>query len=75
LAGKVKSNFKFISEVIMRTDKEKNFKVLPNRWIVERTFAWFESYRRLSKDFEYQNDTAEAMIQLVMIRLMLNRLY
>lgn len=74
LADKVKSNFKFILEVIMRTDKEKNFKVLPKRWIVERTFAWFESYRRLSKDFEYQKDTAEAMIQLAMIRLMLNRL-
>jgi len=63
LAGKVKSNFKLISEVIMRTDKEKNFKVLPNRWIVERTLAWLVSDRKLIKDFEYQNDTAEAMIQ------------
>ena len=47
----------------MRTDKEKNFKVLPNRWIVERTLAWLVSDRKLIKDFEYQNDTAEAMIQ------------
>lgn len=70
----VKLKFNFILEVIMRTDKEGTFKVLPKRWIVERTFAWFESYRRLSKDFEYQTDTAEAMVQLAMIRLMLNRI-
>ena len=38
------------------------------------TFSWFESYRRLSKDYEYQIETSETMIQLVMIRLMLNRI-
>ncbi|HZL09738.1 MAG TPA: IS5/IS1182 family transposase, partial [Prolixibacteraceae bacterium] len=38
------------------------------------TFAWFESYRRLSKDFEYRTDTSEAMIQFAMIKLMLNRI-
>jgi len=45
---------------------------MPKRWVVERTFAWFESYRRLSKDFEFNTDTSEAMIQLAMIKLMLN---
>lgn len=74
LIEKVKLKFNFILEVIMRTDKENTFKVLPKRWIVERTFAWFESYRRLSKDFEYHTSTAEAMVQLAMIRLMLNRI-
>lgn len=74
LIEKVKLKFNFILEVIMRTDKEETFKVLPKRWIVERTFAWFESYRRLSKDFEYQSSTAEAMVQLAMIKLMLNRI-
>ncbi|MEN6619618.1 MAG: DDE transposase, partial [Rikenellaceae bacterium] len=34
----------------------------------------FESYRRLSKDFEFNPDTSEAMIQLAMIKLMLNRI-
>jgi len=42
-------------------------------WIVERTFSWFESYRRLSKDFEFKTNTSEAMIQLAMIKIMLNR--
>jgi len=52
----------------------ENFDVLPKRWVVERTFAWFESYRRLSKDYEFNPDTSEAMIQFTMIRLMLNRI-
>jgi putative transposase len=60
--------------VVLRSDSETKFEVLPKRWIVERTFAWFESYRRLSKDFEYQTETSQAMIQLAMIKLMLNRI-
>ncbi|MFT3754081.1 MAG: transposase [Paludibacter sp.] len=47
---------------------------MPQKWVVERTFAWFESYRRLSKDFEFLTDTSENMIRLAMIKLMLNRL-
>ena len=71
----VKDKCSFVLEVILRTDKEEKFKVLPKRWIVERTFAWFGNYRRLSKDFEFQSNTSEAMIQLAMINLMLNKLY
>ena len=34
-------------------DKEaKGFKILPKRWIVERTFRWLGRYRRLAKDYE-----------------------
>ena len=61
-------------EIVLRSDHQKAFKVLPKRWVVERTFAWFESYRRPSKDYEYLTDTSETMIQLAMIRLMLNRI-
>lgn len=71
----VKAKCSFVLEVILRTDKEEKFKVLPKRWIVERTFAWFGNYRRLSKDFEFQSNTSEAMIQIAMINLMLNKLY
>jgi len=38
-------------QVVKRTDKEKGFKVLPKRWVVERTFGWLGRYRRLSKDY------------------------
>lgn len=59
-------------EVIKRTQKE--FEILPKRWIVERTFGWFNWYRRLSKDYELCPSTSEAMIYGSMIRLMLRRL-
>jgi transposase len=43
-------------------------------WIVERTFAWIGRYRRMSKDYEHRVQTSETLIDLIAIRLMLNRL-
>lgn len=59
-------------EVIKREGKE--FQVLPKRWIVERTFGWFNWYRRLSKEYEQLSEVSETMIYAVMTRLMLRRL-
>ncbi len=42
--------------------------------VVERTFAWVGRYRRMSKDYEYLPASSEAMLHLVMMRLMLRRL-
>jgi putative transposase len=47
---------------------------LPKRWIVERTFAWLNRQRRLSKDYERLPATSEAFVYVVMIRLMTRRL-
>jgi len=74
LIEKTKTKFGWILEIVLRSDRSSKFTVIPQRWVVERTFAWFESYRRLSKDFEYLTDTSEAMIQFAMIKLMLNRI-
>jgi putative transposase len=41
---------------------------------VERTFGWFNRYRRLSKDYEFHTETSEAMIDLAMIHIMVRRL-
>jgi putative transposase len=60
--------------IIKRGDDVAGFQVLPRRWVVERTFAWLDRYRRLSKDYEYLPATAEAMIHVAMIHLMLRRL-
>ena len=48
--------------------------MLPKRWIVERTFAWLNRQRRLSKDYERLPETSEAFVYVAMIRLMLRRL-
>ena len=50
------------------------FRVLPRRWVVERTFAWLGQARRLSKDYERLPAVSEAMIYGAMSRLMLRRL-
>ena len=49
-------------------------KVIPRRWVVERTFAWLGRNRRLSKDYEMLPCSGEAFVYLAMIRLMLKRL-
>ena len=64
----------WVLEIVKRTDDVKGFKLLPHRWIVERTFAWLGRYRRHSKDYEYLTASSEAMIKISMINLMLHRL-
>lgn len=61
-------------EIVKRNDDVKGFKLLPKRWVVERTFSWLSNYRRLSKHYEFWNETGEAMIQVAMIHIMLRRL-
>ena len=53
---------------------QKGFVVQPRRWVVERTFAWLHNYRRLSKDYEEDTESAEAMIYAAMSHLMVRRL-
>jgi putative transposase len=50
------------------------FIVLPRRWVIERTIAWIMRNRRMSRDYEFLNETTEALIYVTMIRLMLRRL-
>jgi putative transposase len=50
------------------------FVLLPQRWIVERTFAWLGRYRRHSRDYERLTPSSEAMIQISMIHRMTRRL-
>lgn len=52
----------------------EGFKLLPRRWVVERTFAWIERYRRMSKDYEFLCHTQETMMQLAMTKTMLKRI-
>jgi len=61
-------------QIVKRSDDVTGFKVLPKRWIVERTFSWLGRYRRLSKDYESLPVSSEAMIHLAMIHLMIHRL-
>ena len=59
-------------EIVRRCDR--GFKILPKRWIVERTFGWFVKSRRLCRDYEVRVDHIESMIRICMIRIMVRRL-
>ena len=61
-------------EVKTREPGVKGFAVLPNRWVVERSFAWTGRCRRHSKDYERRTDSSESMIRVSAVHLMLRRL-
>ena len=52
----------------------RGFRVLPRRWVVERTFAWICHNRRMAKDYERLCATGEAFLYVAMTRLMVRRL-
>jgi len=51
------------------------FAILPKRWIVERTLAWINNFRRASKDFEILTLTAENIVRIAMIRVSLKKAF
>ncbi len=61
-------------EVVKRSDDTSGFKVLPRRWVVERTFAWLMRHRRLVRDYETTETSAEAWAYIAMIRIQIRRL-
>jgi putative transposase len=61
-------------EVVKRSDVQKGFAVLPRRWVVERTFGWLMRQRRLARDYETTESSAEAWIYIAMIHIQLRRL-
>ena len=65
--------FQWTLEVVKRTELH-TFKVLPKRWIVERTFSWLNLSRRLSKDYEINPRHSETMVYIAMSHLMVKRL-
>jgi len=70
----VAQHCRFCLQVVLRSGDQTGFVVLPRRWVVERTFAWLNHQRRLSKDYERLTASSEALIYIAMIRLMLRRL-
>jgi transposase len=64
----------FVVEVVRRSDPDPGFKVIPRRWVVERSIGWLTRYRRLVRDYERRIDVSEAMIFLAMGNLLVRRI-
>lgn len=61
-------------EIVKRPLGVKGFQLLPRRWVVERTFAWFGRCRRLARDFEGSTATEVAWLLVAHLRLLIRRL-
>ncbi len=68
----VKETFSCELEIVRRTTKA--FKVLPRRWVVERTLAWLSRYRRLVRVYEKRVASSAAMIWVSSLRILLKKL-
>jgi putative transposase len=65
---------RLVLQLVLRSDTQHGFAVLPRRWVIERTFAWLTQHRRLVRDYEELTASSEAMIYIAMTRVMLRRL-
>ncbi len=74
LKNYVKQLWGWVWQVVLRIDGQKGFKILPRRWVVERTFAWILNARRLSRDYEKTRRNSQSMVYLAVIPLMIRRL-
>jgi len=71
----VKNKFGYLINVVMRNDEKKtDFKPISKRWIIERTFAWFDNDRRLCRNYELLTENSENMVKLAAIKFLLNKI-
>ena len=70
----VKAQVGYTIEVVSRPLGSVGFVKQPQRYVVERTFAWLGRYRRHSRDYERYTESSEAMIKVSSIHRMLRLL-
>ncbi len=75
IADQIKKGFGYIIQVVMRSDDKKAaFKPTHKRWVIERTFAWFDNDRRLCRNYELLMENSETMVKLAAIKLLSNKI-
>ncbi|MEB9337614.1 transposase, partial [Bacillus sp. GeD10] len=58
---------------VAKRSESHQFQVIPKRWIVERSFAWLEKYRRLFKNVERKLETSKQMVVLGFLAILIKR--
>ena len=74
LIDNIRKKFGYVIQVVISSYKEQGFRPIQKRWIVERSFAWMDYNRRLCRNYELTCDSAEEMVKLVTIRLLLRKI-
>ena len=62
-------------EVVKLSEAKRGFVLLPRRWVVERTFAWFARFRRLARDYERLDKTLKGLHFVAAVVLMLAQVF
>ena len=65
--------YKWAVEISQKPPSEKGFVPQTGRWQVERSFSWFNFFRRLSKDFEKTVESSVCVMQIAFIDIILAR--
>jgi putative transposase len=71
----LRTTYQIELEIVEKAPEQKGFVVLPRRWVVERTLAWLNRYRRLSKDYEHRVEYSESWVYISSISRMLRKLH
>lgn len=74
LVDNIRKKFGYVIQVVISAYKEQGFRPIQKRWIVERTFSWMDYNRRLCRNYELTFDSAEEMVKLAAIRLLLRKI-
>lgn len=61
-------------EIVRKSPEQRGFQVLPRRWVVERTFAWLDRYRRIARDWEAASWSACALVHIAASDMMARRI-
>jgi putative transposase len=69
-----KENLEITLEIVARAPGQKGFKLLPRRWVVERSIAWLDRFRRLARDWEAASWSACAFVHIAASNLMARRI-
>ncbi|MBC7653218.1 MAG: transposase, partial [Oligoflexus sp.] len=65
----------YLLQVVMRSDNQQaGFKPIHKRWVIERTFSWFDNDRRLCRNYELLLESSETMVKIAAIKLLLNKI-
>ena len=74
LIENIKCKYGYIIQVVISAQKEQGFRPIQKRWIVERTFSWLDNNRRLCRNYELTFDSAEEMVKIAAIRLLMKKI-
>jgi putative transposase len=66
--------YKWSVEITQKPESQQGFVPQKGRWQVERSFAWLNFFRRLSKDYEKTAASSLCFLQLAFIDMLLARL-